>query len=107
MIELTTRLEFELWNHYTKLLKEHSSRKIRNKYFQERKMDDWGDEYKQLENERREKVIELHEEVILQKKNEKQTIESKKGESPRRRSNRLNKDVMDACSGLLLLRHSV
>ena len=28
MIELTTRQERDLWYHYTRLLKEHSSRKI-------------------------------------------------------------------------------
>jgi len=129
MIELTTRQERELWNHYTRLLKEHSSRKIKNKYFQERRMDDWEKEYKQIENERREKVRELNQENALKNKKEKeeqeqeektkkikynkmilkrkQTIQSKKLTQPVRRSCRLNKDVMDASAGLLLLKHSV
>tara|TARA_B000000475_G_scaffold227400_1_gene191873 strand:- start:45 stop:539 length:495 start_codon:yes stop_codon:yes gene_type:complete len=133
MIELTTRQERDLWNHYTRLLKEHSSRKIKNKYFQERRMDDWEKEYKQLEIDRREKVRELNQEVLLKKqeiilkkqeeqeqkeKNKKikydkmilkrkQTIEAKRVAQPVRRSTRLNKDVMDASAGLLLLKHSV
>ena len=137
MIELTTRQERELWNHYTRLLKEHSSRKIKNKYFQKRRMDDWEKEYKQLEIDRREKVRELNKEVVLKNKKEKeeqemerqeqemerqeqeknnkikydkmilkrkQTIEAKKVAHPVRRSRRLNKDVMDASAGLLLLK---
>ena len=133
MIELTTRQERELWNHYTRLLKEHSSRKIKNKYFQKRRMDDWEKEYKQLEIDRREKVRELNKEVVLKNKKEKeeqemerqeqeknnkikydkmilkrkQTIEAKKVAHPVRRSRRLNKDVMDASAGLLLLKYSV
>lgn len=133
MIELTTRQERDLWNHYTRLLKEHSSRKIKNKYFQERRMDDWEKEYKQLEIDRRDKVRELNQEIVLKKqevllkkqekqeqeeKNKKikydkmilkrkQTIEAKRVAQPVRRSTRLNKDVMDASAGLLLLKHSV
>lgn len=133
MIELTTRQEKDLWNHYTRLLKEHSSRKIKNKYFQERRMDDWEKEYKQIENERREKVRELNQEVLLKKqevllkkqeeqeqeeKNKKikydkmilkrkRTIEAKKVAQPVRRSSRLITNVMDASAGLLLLKHSV
>lgn len=133
MIELTTRQERGLWYHYTKLLKEHSSRKIKNKYFQERRMDDWEKEYKQLEIDRREKVRELNQEIVLNNKKEKeeqemerqkqeknkkikydkmilkrkQTIQAKKLTQPVRRSSRLHKDVMDASAGLLLLKHSV
>ena len=133
MIELNTRQERKLWNHYTQLLKEHCSRKIKNKYFQEHRMDDWENEYNQLDICRRERVKELQQENALNNKKEKeeqemerqkqeknkkikydkmivkrkQTIESKRVAQPVRRSNRLNKDVMDACDGLLLLRHSV
>ena len=57
---------------------------------------------KSKEQEKNKKI--KYDKMILKRK---QTIEAKKVAQPVRRSSRLNKNVMDASAGLLLLKHSV
>ena len=94
MFEVKSQEERYVWNQYQGLIREHKSWKVKDKYFKERKMDDWEEEYKRLDNARRVKIKELNKARFIQEKEERDE-EERELEKARQLRNEKRKQTLE------------
>ena len=78
MFEVITKEEREVWSKYQGLINTHKSYQCKNKYWRENRMDEWEQEYRNLDNTRRTEIKKLNKE---RQYNEKLTKEEKDKEN--------------------------
>ena len=66
----SSRLERECYQGWKKLMTQHRSRKVRQQYYQERKLDAWDREYAAIEEQMRHEMMFLRKQRLLKEREE-------------------------------------
>ena len=80
MFEVISKEEREVWAKYQGLINTHKSYQCKNTYWRENRMDEWEQEYNNLDNMRRTEIKKLNKERHYKEKNDKNEKEDEKTE---------------------------
>ena len=80
MFEVISKEEREVWAKYQGLINTHKSYQCKNTYWRENRMDEWQQEYNNMDNMRRTEIKKLNKKRHYKEKNDKNEKEDEKTE---------------------------